>query len=128
MKDKLHQNSSKTLGLTTLMLLMAVVLFSSCNFRKTIRAELGLAVTKPLNVSKATVNNFGFCDAGVDLDLQEQSTREHQTELELHLSPGNVWVGLPEVAAENNILPTSKSASAKEVPFYILYLNMKVFS
>jgi len=128
LRDKFHQNSSKTWGLTTLVLLVAVILFSSCNFRKTIQAELGLAITKPLNVSKATVNSYGFCDAGVDIDLQEHSIREQQANLDLDLSPGIVWGNLPETSAENSIPPSSKSASAKEVPFYILYLNMKVFS
>ena len=127
MRDKFPQNSSKTLGLTTLVLLVAVILFSSCNFRKSIQAQLGLAVSKPLNVSKATINSYGFCDAGVDLDLQEHSTREHQANLDLHLSPDKIWVNLPETAAENSI-PSSKAASANEVPFYILYLKLKVFS
>ena len=116
------------MGISTLVLLVAVILFSSCNFRKSIQAQLGLEMTKPLNVLKVTVNSFGFCDAGVDIDLQEQNTREQQTNLDFDLSPGHAWVSLPAAAAVNGIFPSSKSASAKAVPFYILYLSMKVFS
>ncbi len=128
MRNRFNQHISKTTGVATLVLVMMVVLFSSCNFRKSFEAYHSIPLTKTLNVLKATVNTKSICEAGKEIDFQQQITKEHKAALDLHLFPAAALPSLSVTSNYNVFSPASDSIFRGAIPLYILYSNLKICS
>jgi hypothetical protein len=128
MKFKIEQNRRNVSGFLTLMLLAVFVLFSSCTIRKSLQAHFDIPLTKSFNVAKTYVSNSDSCKAAVELNTVNHQLKEQHAGLDLLLIPLFAWPQSAVILQHHLFPPFAVSCNRVEVPLYILYQNMKVFS
>ncbi|WP_339885144.1 hypothetical protein [Polaribacter vadi] len=107
--------------------LVLLLLLSPCKVRNFIQAELGLSKTEVLNKSQLPITQSNCQTFEVSQTVQTIS--------EITFQPSNFLI--PEASRfhitkyllkHSFNLNTSKSQRATDVPFYILYQNLKIYS
>ena len=107
--------------------LVLLLLLSPCKVRNFIQAELRLSKTEVLNKSQLTITQSNCQTFEVSQTVQTIS--------EITFQPSNILI--PEASRfhitkyllkHSFNLNTSKSQRATDVPFYILYQNLKIYS
>lgn len=107
--------------------LALLLLLSPCKVKNFIQAELGVPQTKVLNKSQTTLSQ-SIC-LGVEVsELVEVTARP---DFKHHYFPisGTFFIELPNNSLHHAISPgQSRNHPVPEVPLYILYQNLKVYS
>ena len=128
MKFKIKQDKHNVTGFLTLVLLVVFVLFSSCTIRKSLQAHFDVPLTKSFNVTKTYVGNSNSCKSAVELNTVNHQLKEQHAGLDLLLIPLDAWPQQAVILQHHLYPPSAVLCNRVDVPLYILYQNMKVFS
>ena len=128
MKFKIKQNKHNVSGFLTLTLLAVFVLFSSCAIRKSLQAHFDVPITKSFNVARASVSNSDSCKGAVELNTINHQLKEQHAGLDLFIIPLYAWPQSAVILQHHLYPPSAVLCNSVDVPLYILYQNMKVFS
>ncbi len=123
---RITKQSTTSTATFFVVMMTVLVVFSSCTVRKTVQTFLDIPVAKPLNVNKATISNGNTCELTSFESITARSLKHLSIDaaifthddlsLQLQSFPGNS-VRTPE-----------NSNVTQQLPYYILYKQMKVFS
>lgn len=127
MSVKANFKITKLTSLLSVLGLVLLLLLSPCKVRNFIQAELGLSQTNVLNKSQTTISSFNCLTFELSEKTQSVSKLTFQ---QSDIPVTEVFsVLLPADLSKHSFdLNTSKSQQAVDVPFYILYQNLKIYS
>lgn len=118
----------KRKGLSISMMLIALLLLSSCTIANAIQSQTGSAIVQKLNPSKATLNGLNFCDQAIEAEFVDATEKTGAKQL-YHFLPLIValFTSLQPIS-DNRPLPNNSSRSVVDkIPIYILYKKMKLW-
>ncbi len=118
---------SKIKSLTLLVGFIIITFFTSCTVRKAIQVQLDIPITKQLNPSKAIQTNVKVCE-----NFKQESFILPLKRLGVELS-NNAIPSFSKTALTHFIKTvtnfsflSNKIINSEKIPFYILYLNLKL--
>ena len=127
MSNNFLNSFSKFKSLTLLVGFIIITFFTSCTVRKAIQVQLDIPITKQLNPSKAIQTSVEVCE-----NLEQESfilpLKTVGVELSNNALPSFSKTALThsiKTVASFSFLP-NKVVNSEKIPFYILYLNLKL--
>lgn len=125
MKERLEiKNISSILSIFGLALLL---LLSPCQVRNFIQAELGIPQTKVLNKSQSTISQSNCRTFEIPETIQTNSKPIFQLP-DFLISEAYHFEFTINLLSHSFILNPSRNQLVSDVPLYILYQNLKVYS
>jgi len=127
MNTRITKPSASITGIFAVAVMAVLILFSSCTVRKSFQNFLEIPVTKSLNVNKAVVTNSSACHAALTetkINSKISNPYIHDfifglDKLSSQLFPSGVYNMIPVLAGAN---------TTEQLPYYILYEQMKIFN
>jgi len=107
--------------------LVLLLLLSPCKFRNFIQAELGLPQTKVLNKSQSAISQSN-CQTLELSETVQTISKPTLNQSDLLISEASRFDFIIYLIKHSFNLNTSRSRQATDVPLYILYQNLKVYS
>lgn len=127
MKDQITTPSTRAIGIFAVALMAVLILFSSCTGRKSFQAFFEIPVAKPLSLNKATLSNGNICNAAVTESKAVSNIGHPSVDAAIFILY-NVLPQLPSFIFGNTIPGLAGCKATDQLPYYILYKQMKVFS
>lgn len=124
MKESCKKNKmNSTLSIFGLVLLL---LLSPCKVRNFIQAELGIPQTRVLNKSQSTISESN-CQT-FEFSETIQTTKPNFQQSDFLISEASHFYFDSYLFKNSFNLNTSRTQQVSDVPLYILYQNLKVYS
>lgn len=127
MSNNFLNSFSKIKSLTLLVGFIIITFFTSCTVRKAIQVQLDIPITKQLNPSKAIQTSVEVCE-----NLERESFILPLKTVGVELS-NNAIPSFSKTALTHSIKTvtnfsflSNKVINSEKIPFYILYLNLKL--
>ena len=127
MSNNFLNSFSKVKSLTLLVGFIIITFFTSCTVRKAIQFQLDIPITKQLNPSKALLTSVEVCE-----NLEQKSFILPLKTVGVELS-NTALPTFSKTALTHSIKKvvsflflTNKAVNSEKIPFYILYLNLKL--
>lgn len=126
MKYKITYKQKRAAGLIELAFLAILILFTSCNTRKSIQAFLDLPATQSLNVSKTTLNDGSFCSGLSEILTVINHDKENYPSPDFATFSHEDFSPILNSSGNNKALILSGRIPEEPTPLYLLYRKMKV--
>ncbi len=127
MNDQITKPSTRAIGIFAVAMMAVLILFSSCTGRKSFQAFFEIPVAKPPSLNKATVSNGNICNTAVTESKAVSNFACPSVDAAIFILY-NISPQLPPFIFGNTIPVLSGCKATDQLPYYILYKQMKVFS
>jgi len=107
--------------------LVLLLLISPCKVRNSIQAELGIPQTKVLNTSQSAIS-LSNCQTFELSETVQTISKPTLNQCDFLISEASRFDFTIYLLKHSFNLHTSRSQQATDVPLYILYQNLKVYS
>lgn len=124
--NKLYSIQGK--GLSISLMLIALLLLSSCTVVNAIQSQTGSPIVQKLNPSKAALSALNSCDQLTETEFVDATEKTGAKQL-YHFLPliATLFASLQPISDNRPLLTNSNRLVVGKIPIYILYKKMKLW-